>query len=159
MSDKPIPVAIAAIINNDELLLIKRVRGDYIGYWSLPGGKVDKDEHVSEAATREVFEETGLKAEFKQQLGFVSELLKENGEVQKHFLLHVCLLEPFDYDVTRTQEGVSDWFSLKDIESMRNKIIPSDYEMIEHIIKKQEKNYFDCVVERDGDKHLLLKFE
>lgn len=40
--------------------------------WSLPKGKLDKGESFEEAAAREVFEETGIKAEIGQYLGGVT---------------------------------------------------------------------------------------
>lgn len=42
--------------NNNEILLIKR-----FGRWDLPKGKVEPNESISNAALREVTEETGVK--------------------------------------------------------------------------------------------------
>ncbi|MGC9310495.1 MAG: NUDIX hydrolase [Candidatus Aenigmatarchaeota archaeon] len=60
MRERPLAVAIAALINENKILLIKRLKGDYAGFLGLPGGKVEKDEHVSEAAKREILEEAGI---------------------------------------------------------------------------------------------------
>jgi len=45
---------------NLELLLIQRDRYPFEGMWALPGGFIEMDERLHEAASRELEEETGL---------------------------------------------------------------------------------------------------
>ncbi|WLP58339.1 NUDIX hydrolase [Bacillus pumilus] len=51
-------VDVVSVIINDEaenILMVKNVKG----YWGLPGGAVEKGEHLHQAVIREVKEETG----------------------------------------------------------------------------------------------------
>lgn len=57
------------IINGHELLLIKRKNDPFKGKWALPGGFVDENEDLADAAKRELQEETGLILDNLQQLG------------------------------------------------------------------------------------------
>lgn len=61
-----------------EIALIHRPR---YGDWSLPKGKVDDGETTLQCAYREVFEETGVKAQFTRELGSVEYL--ESGESKR----------------------------------------------------------------------------
>ncbi|MFW0795702.1 NUDIX domain-containing protein [Gordonia sp. CPCC 205515] len=55
-------LGVGAIIfdDADRLLLVLRGREPQAGRWSIPGGKVEPGESLSEAVIREVLEETGL---------------------------------------------------------------------------------------------------
>ena len=53
------------------VLLVRRGHAPYAGTWSLPSGRAEPGETVRAAATREVFEETGLVVEVDDLLGVV----------------------------------------------------------------------------------------
>ena len=159
MKELPISVAISVLIKDNKILLIRRIRGNLIGFWGLPGGKIEKNEHLSEAATREIFEESGIESEFKEHIGFVSEHLIENGKVYEHVLLNVCKLDPKTIQISNNNEGKLAWFDLDKIYSIKDKIIPSDFLMIEKMVKNREKNYYNCIMEKLGGKYILKKFD
>jgi len=50
-----------------KVLLIKRKNEPFEGCWALPGGFVDVDEGLKDAAYRELFEETALKKIYLEQ--------------------------------------------------------------------------------------------
>lgn len=62
--EKPSVAADTAILCFEQdtlkILLIKRKHDPYKDYWALPGGFVDMDEALEDAAAREVKEETGV---------------------------------------------------------------------------------------------------
>ncbi len=54
--------------NGLQLLLIQRDREPFLGFWAIPGGFMDMDETLEEAAYRELAEETGLQNIALEQL-------------------------------------------------------------------------------------------
>jgi 8-oxo-dGTP diphosphatase len=52
-----------------EVLLIKRAREPFKGQWAFPGGFIDEDESLEDAAVRELTEETGLSDIQLEQVG------------------------------------------------------------------------------------------
>ncbi len=73
-----------------KVLLIQRGLAPFKGKWALPGGFVRVDETIDEAARRELFEETGLKNIFLEQLytfGSVERDPRERVVSVAHFAL------------------------------------------------------------------------
>ncbi len=66
--ENPRPAATVLVIQNKQLLLVKRALEPQAGWWSLPGGFMEIGENADAAAKRELREETGLEV---AQLKFV----------------------------------------------------------------------------------------
>jgi ADP-ribose pyrophosphatase YjhB (NUDIX family) len=87
-----IVVAVTAFIVDDSrrLLMIRRTDNDK---WAIPGGGQEIGETISEAAVREVREETGLDVEVVGLIGVYSDPLHiiayDDGEVRQQF--SICL--------------------------------------------------------------------
>lgn len=58
----PIPAALAVVVRDGQVLLVRRAHQPDMGKWGFPGGKIELGESVQAAAVRELFEETGLRA-------------------------------------------------------------------------------------------------
>ena len=77
--DAPLIGALAVVLQNGCVLLVKRGVKPHLGYWSLPGGVIDKGETAEEATIRETFEETGLNVTLVRELGVVTGPLSGMG--------------------------------------------------------------------------------
>lgn len=64
-----VDVVVFTIIDDQlKVLLIKRKNEPFQDKWALPGGFINKDEALEEAAKRELLEETGVKDVYLEQL-------------------------------------------------------------------------------------------
>jgi ADP-ribose pyrophosphatase YjhB (NUDIX family) len=88
------------------VLLIRRTDN---GTWALPGGAVEMNESVADAAIRETFEETGIKVEVTGLLGVYSDPrhiihFTSNDEVRREFSV-VLTARPVGGAPTRSAES------------------------------------------------------
>jgi len=61
----PVPAAGALVVENGRILMVKRAAPPKIGWWCLPAGFMEWNEHPAQTAVREIREETGLDIELK----------------------------------------------------------------------------------------------
>src|ERR1700686_678684 len=92
MANPPLrPIAaVGAVVWNEagEVLLIRRGKPPREGSWSIPGGKVEWGESLTDALIREVLEETGIRVEI---LGLIEVLESRvpgvDGTIAHHHIL------------------------------------------------------------------------
>lgn len=91
-----------------------------IARWKFPGGYSKLGEDFSETAIREVFEETGIRTEFKSILAF-----RQQHQMPYSFnrsdIYVVCRLEPVTFDLTVCSTELLDarWIPLKELFTSR----------------------------------------
>jgi 8-oxo-dGTP diphosphatase len=59
----PVPAAGVILVENEQILLVKRAHPPKVGWWCIPAGFMEWHEHPAETAVRELKEETGLQVE------------------------------------------------------------------------------------------------
>lgn len=94
MTNTPKLAALAVVIRDGHVLLVKRKNEPDAGLWGFPGGHVDLGETALDAAARELQEETGVIGRPVQYLTNVDVIIRDDdGGVLFHFLLAAVLCD------------------------------------------------------------------
>ncbi len=106
-------VAVDCVVLHDgKVLLLKRAHEPFNGYWVLPGGHVERDETVEEAAVREMREELGIEVDIDKLIGVFSDPARDpRGLVSVAFIVR-----PKSLDVHLNSEASECmWFPLNSL--------------------------------------------
>lgn len=111
---KQVHVAVGVIYQNDSFFLTKRAKTAHQGdKWEFPGGKVERDETVAQALSRELKEEIAIDVLACQPLIEIKYDYSDKSVLLEVFLVDNFVGEP------QTQEGLEQgWFSLTELDSL-----------------------------------------
>ncbi|MFZ4656102.1 MAG: NUDIX domain-containing protein [Caldilineaceae bacterium] len=102
-------IGVGGVVVNErnELLVVceKYHRVDRPKFYKLPGGLVDKDEHLADAVVREVWEETGVRAKFDALICFRHWHGARFGKSDIYF---ICRLSPLSNEIIRNEEEIAE---------------------------------------------------
>lgn len=110
-------LAVGAVVKDraGRLLLIRRGHPPGEGLWSLPGGRLEEGEALSEAVSREVREETGLAVRVSQLVGWV-----EREGPSYHFVILDFEADLVGGDAPRAGDDAAEaaWFAPEELEGL-----------------------------------------
>ncbi len=112
-------IGVGAIVwRGDQVLLVQRGKPPRQATWSLPGGRQEWGETVVEAATREIFEETGLEIDVRDVVAVVDLIERdESGQVNLHYTLIDLLAEWRSGEAQAGDDATAvAWVTLDDLE-------------------------------------------
>jgi 8-oxo-dGTP diphosphatase len=86
--DRPYVGVGAVIVQDGQVLLVKRKYEPLAGQWSLPGGAVEIGETLESCLVREMVEETGLEVSVGPVIEVFDRITRDDeGRVMYHFVL------------------------------------------------------------------------
>jgi len=104
---------VAAIIKKDNLYLVtQRNRNKHMGLkWEFPGGKVEANETLKEALTREIYEELNIDINVYEKL---AEESYKDSEI--NIVLHYFLCTIKDGVINLNEHEAMEWIDKKDFD-------------------------------------------
>ncbi|MBO0735074.1 MAG: NUDIX hydrolase [Alphaproteobacteria bacterium] len=86
--DRPVVGVLAVVLRGEHVLVVRRTNPPMRGRWGFPGGVLELGETVAQGAMRELFEETGVKAEAAGPLTVIDTIDRDQeGRVRYHYTL------------------------------------------------------------------------
>lgn len=122
-----------AIVDGDEILLVRRANEPNKGKWAVPGGKVEFGETLAEAATREVKEETGLLVQL-DDIVWVGESMSEDH----HIVLIDFLGQAMGGDLKAADDATeTKWVAIEDAYEMD--LTPTMFELLDALMDMMDE--------------------
>ncbi|XP_030252528.1 nucleoside diphosphate-linked moiety X motif 6 [Sparus aurata] len=111
-----IGVAGAVVDESNGKVLVVQDRNKTKNAWKFPGGLSDQGENIGATAVREVFEETGVRSEFRSLLS-IRQQHNHPGAFGMSDMYIICRLSPLTYDINFcTQECLRcEWLDLSEL--------------------------------------------
>lgn len=157
----PLAVVLIALFDENKILLAKRKREPYKGFYGILGGRQTFGMLTNDIVKKEVMEETGfsVKEDSIETRGLYSEiLLDKEDKPRDHFIFRVCKAD-IDIKVTDELEKTDiekfKWFDLPLSEDIKSKIIPTDLIMLEHVLSDKKHEFKEFMMKETEDPNIL----
>lgn len=127
---RPVLGAIAVVVRRAgdaaEVILVQRGKDPNRGSWGFPGGHVELGETLTEAALRELHEETSVTADAFEVLPPVDVIDKDaEGQVQMHYVLGAVLCAYRAGEPTPLDDAAdARWIAVDGIEALGLDLLP-----------------------------------
>ncbi|MHA1959664.1 MAG: NUDIX domain-containing protein [Candidatus Thorarchaeota archaeon] len=131
MYRNPKPTIDVVVTDGKRVILVKRAREPFKGEWVFPGGFVEYDETVEDAAIREVLEETGVTVELQEILGVYS---APDRDPREHHVNVVFVGKPIEGEPRGGDDAAeAEW---RKISSLKSGDLAFDHDLIATDLKR-----------------------
>lgn len=115
----PLLAVAIVVVKGNKILLQKRTKEPFYGYWAFPSGKVRFEQYLTEAAQAELKEETGLSCDLELKGLFSSKTYNNKELSYNHQIFIFKGINPTGQLTTKDREGENKWFTKTEIKKLK----------------------------------------
>ena len=139
MSKQSIKLSVDAVVfgyeeGNISVLLIKRKYAPFKGNWAIPGGFVLNNESLEDAVERELFEETGIKINYLEQL-YTFGMPDRDPRGRVVSIAYFALVRPDAFKIAASTDAEqAQWFNINELPELsfdHNEILKAAIERLQ----------------------------
>jgi ADP-ribose pyrophosphatase YjhB (NUDIX family) len=105
--------------NGSKVLVQRRLKEPFYGYWGFISGKINYGLNVEECALRDIEEETGLVASHAQLIGMNQTKTYEDGKLLHHHIMFYVRLSDLTGTLrSKTHKGENAWVEFAEYEKL-----------------------------------------
>lgn len=113
----PTLTVVVLVKNGDKYLCQKRLKEPFYGYWGVVSGKINFGQNLFECATRDLYEEAGLKANDWKLKGIEQVKTYQEGKLLFHHYMLIVETDKFSGTLKeRTHKAEHKWLTLEEYE-------------------------------------------
>lgn len=137
-------VAGCLIAQNNKILMVKEAEKAIYGQWNIPAGRVGEHELITDAAIREVYEETGCKVKLTGVLPISTVCLNNGNTVVRITFTADVIEENIKFDSNEILDVK--WLDIDEVKSMTQEQLRA-YDVSTKLIKDfEDKKIFSLEV-------------
>ena len=134
------------IERDNKILMVREAQKKCYGQWNIPAGHVDEPEKITDAAIREVYEETGCKVKLTGVLPICYS--EEDGQTMVHIRFTADILEE---DIKFDPEEILEvkWIDIEEIKNMTTQELRAYDKNIQFIKDFEDKKIYPLEIFSD----------
>ena len=145
---KPLRKAVKCLLIEDgKIVITKYLKGRKIGYYDIPGGKIEADETPEDAAIREMKEETGIDVSNLKRKGIF-----EVEYPDRKFTFDVFVAKEYQGNPQSFEENTAEWIEIDKLlnkEKILSNILLLKKPYNNFLYEEKEQFYIKVIVDED----------
>lgn len=121
-SAHPVASVLSVVVHDAKVLLVRRINPPDAGKWGYPGGWIDPGETMAQAAVRELFEETAVRAKARCVFNALDAFdYDHEGRLRRQFVMIAVLCAWVSGTPIAGDDATeAAWFPIADLSSLEN---------------------------------------